>query len=253
MTEIVGPQPRTLTVDLSKLSPDAAKRLVRIINGPASTRRHKHKLKPEIDLETPEVRKMLELAEGPEQYAFVGFQACGLRMGEVIGGGEQIPSERRLPGLRVEDLLQSKHAFTVHGKGFTYVDYDRTVKVNPAKIVEYPVPAELFKIALGLVDEAGDGSIFRTISRRTGHNLLKHLAKEAGVDQAKLAHNHRLRHWFEEACRPLVRDTFELADMMRHDKKSPGISVGATGTYARTVKFERRREITFEASKPLFE
>jgi integrase len=253
--ETVEPQQQpsgTLTIDFSKLSPDTAKKLVRVLNGPSTTRRHKYKLKAEVDLETHQIKKMLELAEGSEQYAFIGFQACGLRLGEVLGGGEQIPLDRRLPGLRVEDMLQSKQAFVVHGKGFTYIDYDQTVKVNPAKIIEYPIPSKLFKTALELVDEAGDGSIFRTITRRTGHNLLKHLAKEAGVDQAKLAHNHRLRHWFEEACRPLVRDNFELADMMRHDKKSPQVSVGTTGSYARTLKFERRWEIILQGTKILF-
>ncbi len=241
MTELVEPHLGTVSVDLSKFSPETAKRLVKLLNGPSGTKRHKHKLKPEIDLETNEVRKMLDLADGPEQYAYVGFQAIGLRMGEVVGGGEQISLERRLPGLRVEDLLRSKQAFTVYGKGFTYCDYDGSVKVNPAKVVEYPVPTRLFKAALELVDEAGEGNIFRSVTRRNGHNLLKRLAREAGVDRAKLAHNHRLRHWFEDACRPLVRDGFELADMMRHDKKSPQVQVGQTGTYARTVKFERRR------------
>jgi hypothetical protein len=253
-TEELQQQPTgTMTIDFSKLSPEAAKKLVRIINGPVATRRHKYKLKPEIDFENPHVKKMLELTDGQEQYAFIGFQACGLREGEVLGGHEEIPLERRLPGLRVEDMLQSRQAFVVHGKGFTYIDYDRSVQVNPAKIVDYPVPLKLFKVAVELADEAGDGNIFRIISRRTGSSLVKRLAKGAGVDRFKLAHPHRLRHWFQEQCRPLVGDGFELADMMRHDKKSPQVSVGTTGVYARTVRFERRREITLEATKALFD
>ncbi len=125
--------------------------------------------------------------------------------------------------------------FTVYGKGYTYIDYDGKVKVNPAKIVDYPVPPKLFKVALELVDEVEEGNVFRVVARRNGHDLIKRLAKQAVANRAKLAHCHRLRHWFENACRPLVKDVFELADVMRHEKRSPQIQVGQTGTYARAL------------------
>ncbi len=241
----------TVTINLASLNPRLANRIVGLLNRKDSITRRRIKVKREVDLTTPDVREMLDLAEktGLVDYCLLGFMAIGLREAEVTGSDDpRIPGERRLPGLRVEDL--KRDSVLVHGKGYTVKDYDGTVRQDATKIVLYPVPGELMDPAKALARDAGHGRLV-PLGTRTARRIVRRYARLAGVEEWRLVHPHRLRHWFEEAVRPVAKDPFELADMMRHSKKGVGVS-SAGGFYARTISTSRRREILLEAVKPLF-
>ncbi len=244
----------TITVNLDTMDPRLANRIVRLLNKKETVHLRRVKVKQEIDLETRDVKSMLDLAEenGPREYCLIGFLAIGLREAEVVGADDpRVPLERRLPGLRVEDFRFKDGTVWVHGKGLTYKDRDGTIKQDATKIVLYPVPPRLGEEAGALAKEVKHGGIITGIGTRTVDRIVERYAKLAGVSDYQLLHPHRLRHWFEEACRPLCQDGFELADMMRHTKKGAGPS-SSGGFYARTIPTPRRREILLQATSPLF-
>jgi integrase len=240
--------PGTITVNLATLDPSVANRIVGLLNRKEARPRRHVKVNPEIDLSTEEVRKMLDLAgkTGPEHYCLVGFMAIGLRESEVVGRDDpRTPIERRLPGLRVDDFRFQGGSVWVHGKGYTYLD-EGSVKEDASKIVLYPVPPGLLEPAKVLAREV-EGRIVPIPTRKV-RRIVKRYAKLAGVEDWRLCHPHRLRHSFEDLCKPFTKNEMELSDMMRHSKSR----FGTTGTYDRKIADQRRREVLLQATELLF-
>jgi integrase len=241
--------PGTITVNLATLDPRVANRIVGLLNRKEARPRRHVKVNVEIDLSTAEVRRMLDLAAktGPEHYCLVGFMSIGLRESEVVGRDDpRTTVERRLPGLRVEDFRFQSGSVWVHGKGYTYLD-SGSVKEDATKIVQYPVPPGLLEPARVLAREARQGRIVPIPTRRV-RRIVKRYAKLAGVEDWRLCHPHRLRHSFEDLCKPFVKSEMELSDMMRHSKSR----FGTTGTYDRKIADQRRREVLLQATELLF-
>jgi integrase len=242
--------PGTITVNLAALDPRLANRIVGLLNQKETQQRRRVKVNPEIDLSSDEVRRMLDLAAqtGPEHYSLLGFMAIGLRESEVVGRDDpRTQLGRRLPGLRVRDFRWQNGTVWVHGKGYTYVEVDGTVKEDATKIVQYPVPARLLEPAKVLARNAGQGRII-PIPTRAVRRIVKRYAKMAGVEDWRLCHPHRLRHAFEDLCKPHTKNEMELSDMMRHSKTR----FGTTGAYDRRITDQRRREVLIQATSPLF-
>ncbi len=246
----VEASPGTITVNLAALDPRLANRIVGLLNQKETRPRRHVKVNVEIDLSTEEIRRMLDLAAkiGPHHYCLVGFMAIGLRESEVVGRDDpRTPIERRLPGLRVEDFRFQNGSVWVHGKGYTYLD-NGSVKEDASKIVQYPVPPGLLEPARVLAREVGEGRIVPIPTRRV-RRIVKRYAKLAGVEDWRLCHPHRLRHAFEDLCKPFTRNEMELSDLMRHSKSR----FGTTGNYDRKISDQRRKEVLLQATRPLFE
>jgi integrase len=94
---------------------------------------------------------------------------------------------------------------------------------------------------------ARHGRIVRIPTRQV-RRIVKRYAKLVGIEDWKLVHPHRLRHWTEDACKPFVKNEMELSDVMRHSKSR----FGTTGSYDRKISDLRRREILMHATAPLF-
>jgi hypothetical protein len=77
---------------------------------------------------------------------------------------------------------------------------------------------------------------------------VKRYAKMAGVEGWRLCHPDRLRHAFEDLCKPHTKNEMELSDTMRYSKTR----FGTTGTYDRRITDQRRKDVLIEATSPLF-
>lgn len=131
-------------------------------------------------------------------------------------------------------------------RGHTYIDNDGSVKFDAAKIVNYPDPPGFLE-PRGSLRVTRGGRIVPIPTKRVGR-IVNYYVKLVGVEDCGLGHPHRLRHWTEDAYKPVEEREMELSDIMHHSKSR----FGTTGIYDRKISDQRRREVLLQATNPLF-
>lgn len=198
-------------------------------------------MKREIVLQAEQVKAILGEAKKANlrDYLLLRTLTVGdFRVGEVVGSAARrwlketktwTPAEPNLPGLQIEDLRED--GIWVQGKGWKK-------EKNPAPPKLVPLPLELIKALQGLIGTRKQGRIFELSEGRVWQ-LTRFYAKRAGVNDWKLVHPHRFRHF---TTTQIARKFGVLAarDIARH------VNISTTNRYVAELPEEEKRKIIQE-------
>src|SRR2546427_3053124 len=198
-------------------------------------------MKREIVLSPEQVKGILGKAKevSLRDYLLLKTLTIGdFRVGEVVGSAARrwlketktwTPAEPNLPGLQIQDLRED--GIWVQGKGWKK-------EKNPAPPKLVPLPLELIKALQGLIGTRKQGRIFELSEGRVWQ-LTRFYAKRAGVNDWKLVHPHRFRHF---TTTQIARKFGVLAarDIARH------VNISTTNRYVAELPEEEKRKIIQE-------
>ena len=159
----------------------------------------------EIVLNEDQVRAMLQKAKETSQrdHLLLSLMVnCGFRRAELVGGDDgRVPEQKRLPGIRIENLRDG--GVYILGK-----KADREVLV--------PIPLPLLTEIHQYIGKRTTGPLFDYSTDGVRKVCLKY-AKAAGIPDWERAHPHRLRHFFiTRVAKQTGRDPWKTRDLARH-------------------------------------
>src|SRR5207249_10452399 len=195
-------------------------------------------MKREINLSPEQVKGILGKAKevSLRDYLLLKTLTIGdFRVGEVVGSAARRwlketkrweAAEPNLPGLQIQDLRED--GVWVQGKGWKK-------EKNPAPPKLVPLPLELIKDLQAFIGARRQGPIFELSEGRVWR-LTRFYAKRAGVNDWKLVHPHRFRHYMTTQ---IARKHGVLAarDIARHK------NISTTNRYVAELPDEEKREI----------
>ena len=195
-------------------------------------------MKREIVLQTEQVKAILGEAKKANlrDYLLLRTLTVGdFRVGEVVGSAPRRwlketkqwePAEPNLPGLQIQDLRED--GVWVQGKGWKK-------EKNPAPPKLVPLPLELIKDLQAFIEARRQGRIFELSEGRVWQ-LTRFYAQRAGVNDWKLVHPHRFRHF---TTTQIARKFGVLAarDIARH------ANISTTNRYVAELPEEEKRKI----------
>ena len=183
-------------------------------------------MKREINLGPEQVKAILLAARAFSLPAYLSISLmakAGLRVGEVAGLHQvwKPPRNYYLKGLQVEDLRDE--GIWVDGK-----KGNRSLQ---------PLPKQLIQELRDYIGKRDKGPIFQ-YHHRTLERWCLRAAELAKIEDWKLVHSHRFRHFFiTHVARIAGRDPFKVRDMARHK------NVSATNTYVAQLAPEEKQEL----------
>ena len=195
-------------------------------------------MKREINLSPEQVKAILGQAKEASlrDYLLLKTLTIGdFRVGEVVGSAARrwlketkawTPAEPNLPGLQIQDLRED--GVWVQGKGWKK-------EKNPAPPKLVPLPLELIKDLQAFIGARKQGRIFELSEGRVWQ-LTRFYAQKAGVNDWKLVHPHRFRHF---TTTQIARKHGVLAarDIARH------ANISTTNRYVTELPEEEKRKI----------
>ena len=195
-------------------------------------------MKREINLSPEQVKAILGQAKEASlrDYLLLKTLTIGdFRVGEVVGSAARrwlketkawTPAEPNLPGLQIQDLRED--GVWVQGKGWKK-------EKNPAPPKLVPLPLELIKDLQAFIGARKQGRIFELSEGRVWQ-LTRFYAQKAGVNDWKLVHPHRFRHF---TTTQIARKHGVLAarDIARH------ANISTTNRYVAELPEEEKRKI----------
>jgi len=195
-------------------------------------------MKREINLSPEQVKGILSKAKETSlrDYLLLKTLTIGdFRVGEVVGSAARRwlketkrwePAEPNLPGLQIQDLRED--GVWVQGKGWKK-------EKNPAPPSFVPLSNDHVKTLKDFVGARKQGRIFELSEGRVWQ-LTRFYAQKAGVNDWKLVHPHRFRHF---TTTQVARKHGVLAarDIARHK------NISTTNRYVAELPDEEKRQI----------